>query len=103
MRPHVMKRRQAGFTLVELLVVIGIIAVLIGILLPSLARARAQAQAVSCASNLKQIFTATEIYAANYKTYMIPSTAGTGSAQSFSWWGVDVLGTTFGIKRANNS
>jgi hypothetical protein len=34
---------------------------------------------------------------------MLPSTAGTGSAQSFNWWGVDVLGTTFGVKRANNS
>jgi prepilin-type N-terminal cleavage/methylation domain-containing protein/prepilin-type processing-associated H-X9-DG protein len=48
--------RTNGFTLVELLVVIGIIAVLIAILLPALSRARAAAQAVACASNERQIF-----------------------------------------------
>lgn len=70
-------RRRNGFTLVELLVVIGIIAVLISVLLPSLNRARAAANAIQCSSNMRQIGAAFEMYANESKGWIPLATNNT--------------------------
>ena len=62
-------RSKSAFTLVELLVVIGIIAVLIGILLPTLNRARTQAQYTACAAQLRQMGMMWTLYANDHKGY----------------------------------
>ena len=62
-----------AFTLVELLVVIGIIALLVGILLPTLGRAQALAKSTQCLSNLRQMATAAQAYVGTHRGYYPPA------------------------------
>ncbi|MEM6313758.1 MAG: type II secretion system protein [Planctomycetota bacterium] len=82
------RRRRGGFTLVELLVVIGIISVLISILLPSLTAARRSAQSVSCLSMIRQLGLANIMYANESDGWMVPNRYRTvGSTRTVMWHG----------------
>jgi prepilin-type N-terminal cleavage/methylation domain-containing protein/prepilin-type processing-associated H-X9-DG protein len=82
--PAAADRKSRGFTLVELLVVIGIIAILIGILLPSLLRARAASRSVACKSNLRQLVLATTMFAQEHQGFL-PKAQNNGSATMKGW------------------
>ncbi len=78
-------RRDRGFTLVELLVVVGIIALLIALIMPSMAKARQNAEAVVCQSNLRQNWLFMEMYAENNYGALYPSKLGANVPPEQRW------------------
>lgn len=90
--------RSRGFTLVELLVVIGIIALLISILLPALRRAREAANTTVCSSNIRQVMLAFRFYADDWKDFVA---FGEGGAAWYTEWPTLMVNLGY-IKKAND-
>lgn len=83
------QKRKTGFTLVELLVVIAVIAILAGLLLPALNSAREKAQSMQCLANLKQIGSFMQYYAMDFEGYIPTKTTITpfaNGARTYDFW-----------------
>jgi len=81
-----MRFHRKAFTLVELLVVIGIIALLVGILLPALNRAKMAGDRTACLSNLRQLCQVTRMYTDDYKGFFPFCAAGTAQPEDWIYW-----------------
>jgi prepilin-type N-terminal cleavage/methylation domain-containing protein/prepilin-type processing-associated H-X9-DG protein len=93
------KRRVGGFTLVELLVVVGIIAVLISILLPAMSKARDSARKTACLSNLRQAHQLIAMYANEYKDRVPVGYRGQKQFNSMIYSGTAGRFVLFGLVR----
>ena len=80
--------RRAGFSLVELLTVIGIVGLLLALLMPALSEARRNAQGVQCAANMRQLTTAMISYATEFRGKFPPNTA----VYKMYWYNKDQVG-----------
>jgi prepilin-type N-terminal cleavage/methylation domain-containing protein len=101
------KSRTSAFTLVELLVVIGIIAVLIGILLPALSKARDQANTVKCSATMREFYNCWQMYATLSKGRVLPARhqawTPTGDAAEFGFYEAAFLGQVLRNNRSTGT
>src|SRR5688572_25804552 len=82
------RRRAARGALIELLTVVGIVALLLALLMPALSEARRNAQAVQCASNMRQLTTAMVSYATEFRGKFPPNAA----VYKTYWYNRDQIG-----------
>lgn len=81
---RVSRGTNGGFSLVELLVVIGTVGVLVGLSLPALSKARSAARDVKCLSNLRQSLVATQVYANDYRVLPVHNINNEGASPTAS-------------------
>jgi len=84
-KPKSVRQLGNGFTLIELFVVIAIIAILAGMLLPALAKAKTKAQGIYCMNNTKQLMLATHQYTLDFNEYYWPNPDDGNTTPGYNW------------------